>query len=141
MLSWEQPAGGVGGRGTDRHGQTQTNTDRTDRTGRTGRTGRHRNTRKVRRMTIRKQIIELLETGDHDAREISQLLSISEKEVYTHMPHVKKSVLAMGKKLIILPASCQVCGYRFKDRNRPKKPSRCPECKSERISNPRYSLG
>ncbi len=90
--------------------------------------------------TIRKQIIELLESGDHDAREISQLLSISEKEVYTHIPHIKKSVLAQGKKLIIIPSSCLICDYQFKDRSRPERPGKCPRCKSERIQNPRYLI-
>jgi transcriptional regulator len=91
--------------------------------------------------TIRQQMIALLESGDHDAREISQLLSISEKEVYTHISHIEKTVSAKGKKLIVIPPSCLVCGYAFAKRRRPGRPGKCPRCRSERITNPRFSAG
>ncbi len=91
--------------------------------------------------TIRQQIIDLLENNDHDAREISQLLRISEKEVYSHMTHIEKTVSAKGKKLLITPSACLACGYTFKQRNRPEPPGKCPRCKSERIRKPRFSIG
>ncbi len=90
--------------------------------------------------TIRQQIIALLEEDDHDAREISQLVSISEKDVYAHITHIGKTVSTKGKKLVIIPSSCLVCGYTFKQRNRPGRPGKCPRCKSERITNPRFSI-
>ncbi len=90
--------------------------------------------------TIRQQIISLLENNDHDAREVSQLLRISEKEVYSHMTHIEKTAAAKGKKLLIIPSSCLSCGYTFKKRNRPGRPGKCPRCKSERIRNPRFSI-
>ncbi len=37
-----------------------------------------------------------------------------------------------------MPATCKKCGYQFTDRERLKKPSRCPRCKSERIDPPRF---
>ncbi len=91
--------------------------------------------------TIRQQIITVLENGDHDVREISQLLGIREKEVYGHMTHIEKTLSAQGKKLILTPASCVECGYAFKRRSRPERPGKCPRCKSERITNPRFSVG
>lgn len=90
--------------------------------------------------TIRQQIMELLESDDHDAREISQQLGISEKEVYTHIPHIEKSLAKTGKSVAVKPAACLACGYQFKKRNRPEPPGKCPLCKNERIKKPRFSI-
>ena len=90
--------------------------------------------------TIRKQIISLLEHKECDARAISQQLSIREKEVYDHVPHIIRSVSAQGKTLTVIPALCNTCGYKFKDRKRITKPGRCPKCKNERIDPPRFMI-
>lgn len=90
--------------------------------------------------TIREQIIGLLGQEECDARVISQSLSISEKAVYDHLPHIIQTLSSQGKKLKITPASCISCGFEFKDRKRPNRPSRCPKCKSERIDSPRFRV-
>ena len=91
--------------------------------------------------TIRKQMIELLEKKEMSAREISQTIGIREKEIYTHLPHISRSVNAKREKLIIIPAECLGCGYVFEKRERFTRPSRCPQCKSEHIQNPIYRIG
>ena len=90
--------------------------------------------------TIREQIISLLGEEACDARFVSQSLGISEKTVYDHMPHIIQTLSAQGKKLKIDPASCVSCGFEFKDRKRPTKPSRCPKCKNERIDPPKFRV-
>jgi transcriptional regulator len=90
--------------------------------------------------TIREQIISLLGEEACDARLISQSLSISEKTVYDHLPHIIQSLSAQGKKLKTTPARCISCGFEFKDRKRPNRPSRCPKCKSERIDPPKFRV-
>jgi len=90
--------------------------------------------------TIREQILELLDQDECDARFISQYLSISEKAVYDHMPHIIQTLSAQGKRIKITPASCISCGFEFKDRKRPTKPSRCPRCKNERIDPPKFRV-
>lgn len=90
--------------------------------------------------TIRKQIIELLKQEECDARMISQQLSIREKEVYDHIPHIIRSVSARGKALTVIAAQCNTCGYQFKDRKKTTKPGRCPKCKKERIDPPRFTI-
>lgn len=90
--------------------------------------------------TIRQQLIELLSENEYDARDLSQQLGVRETVVYEHIPHITRSVNTMGKKLKIIPSRCAACGYTFKDRKRPAKPSRCPTCKSERIEKPRFYI-
>lgn len=91
--------------------------------------------------TIRKQIIELLDNEEMSARDLSRILSIREKEVYTHLSHIARSVTAQKKKLMIIPAECLECGFVFEKRKRFTRPSRCPHCKSEHIQNPVYRIG
>ena len=90
--------------------------------------------------TIRQQIIEILKTGEQNARQISQDLGIKEKEVYSHLPHISKSLSKHGKKLKTIPAACIDCGFKFKSSNRITKPGRCPLCKGQRIENPRFII-
>lgn len=91
-------------------------------------------------VTKRKQIIGLLSEKEMSAREISQEVSIREKEVYEHLPHIARSVIPHKKKLYIIPSLCLGCGYVFTDRKRFSPPSRCPRCKDEHIENPRYRI-
>ena len=90
--------------------------------------------------TIRQQIIFLLEAKTGDARMISQSVGISEKDVYSHIPHIRKTVASMGKSLAVRPARCMNCGYEFETRKKISKPGRCPRCKKERIEPPVFEI-
>jgi len=88
-------------------------------------------------MTIRKEIIALLSTGEWTAKDISQAMHIPEKEVYNHLEHVQRSLKgALGIKA---PA-CLSCGFTFTKRRTFRAPSRCPLCKSEHIKDPLFFL-
>ncbi|MDH4266921.1 MAG: transcriptional regulator [Deltaproteobacteria bacterium] len=88
--------------------------------------------------TLRKEIAKSLEQNSLDLREISQLFRIREREVLDHLQHIAKS--SHPKKLSMEPAQCKRCGFIFKKRDRLSTPSRCPICKSESISPPRYQI-
>jgi predicted Zn-ribbon and HTH transcriptional regulator len=88
--------------------------------------------------TLRKEIAAAIERESLDLREISQLFRIREREVLDHLQHISKS--AHPKRLTMKPAQCQRCGFVFKKRARLSAPSRCPLCKSESISPPRYQI-
>ncbi len=90
--------------------------------------------------TIREQMIDLLSEGPLSAHDISQTLKIQEKEVYSHLSHIKRSLLARRRRLYIVAARCISCGFTFKDRERFKKPGHCPVCRSGRIRPPQYGV-
>ncbi len=90
--------------------------------------------------TIRQKIISLLSEGDHGAKSISRILSISEKEVYDHLEHIGRSVKSHNRKLRIIPALCLECGFIFEGRNRFTPPGKCPKCKGEHIQDPEYGI-
>ncbi|MFN3803560.1 MAG: transcriptional regulator [Pyrobaculum sp.] len=94
--------------------------------------------------TIRERLAKVL----LEAREplsIYQLQALVEtdlkpNELYEELEHVKKTLKRMGYRLEVVPARCKKCGYEFRDRERLKKPSRCPHCKNERIDPPRFYI-
>jgi len=89
-------------------------------------------------LTLRKRIAEALEGECLDLREISKLFMIKEREALDHLNHIARSV--HPKHLTAEPASCKHCGFSFKKRTRLNSPGRCPVCKSEHISPPRFKI-
>ena len=90
--------------------------------------------------TVRQAIFDELSVGMKTIRELSQALRISEKEVISHLSHVEKSAGQRGYKFVMKPSECLKCGFTFERRGRMKRPSRCPECRSELLTNPGFGL-
>ncbi len=93
-------------------------------------------------LTTREKMIVLLSFTDIPltAKEIKDRLGIrNEKEVYEHLYHIAKSLKRKEKKLIVYLPRCRDCGYVF-NIDKPKKPSKCPKCKSENIEPPRFII-
>lgn len=91
-------------------------------------------------ITIRQQIITLLTDETMGARELSQTLHQSEKEIYAHLQHIGRSLKAEGRLLKIDPAVCLHCGFVFRQRRKPQPPGHCPNCRKTRIRRPRYHI-
>jgi predicted Zn-ribbon and HTH transcriptional regulator len=90
--------------------------------------------------TIRRKIISLMEGQSLCAKEISADVRISEKEVYGHLEHIKKTLSKSNQRLVVIPSECNKCGFLFKERDKLKKPSKCPVCNNESISEPFFSI-
>lgn len=90
--------------------------------------------------TIRQQIIDLLEKGDHSVRDISKAIGVREKEIFGHLEHIHLSMKNRREKLRISPYSCQACGFIFENRKKFTRPSRCPQCKKARIDAAMYHI-
>ncbi len=89
--------------------------------------------------TSRQAIRELLLEQPLSALEISQLLSLPEKEVLSHLEHLARAP-GPGCHFQVTPAACKHCGFSFKKRERLTSPSRCPLCRGESIRRPRFAL-
>jgi len=89
--------------------------------------------------TLRQMIKELLLEQSHSSLELSQRLSLSEKDVLDHLTHIARSP-GSGYRFQIIPAVCNNCGFVFKKRERLTIPSRCPVCHHESIRRPRFAL-
>lgn len=82
--------------------------------------------------TIRRQILERLRQAPAGLRELGRELGLREKEAAEHVAHAVRS-LEPGERLREVPAACLACGFVFRKRERFQTPSRCPQCRSERI--------
>lgn len=94
--------------------------------------------------TRRQRIVELLESeGSYGFDELREALAVPVHVLKSDLEHVEKSVRGAGKKLVVEPPRCLDCGFVFRGRGQRHfhAPSRCPECRSESVSQPRLSVG
>ncbi len=90
--------------------------------------------------TIRDQLHKELCAGWVTARQLSTLVGIAEKAVPAHLEHLRKSAAGAGERFEVEPAVCNKCDYRFEARERLTRPTRCPQCRGERIDPPRFRI-
>ena len=93
-----------------------------------------------RAATVRRQILSVLTEGPRSAREVSGEIGVSEKEVYGHLDHIRRSLLGSGRRLKVTPAQCRKCGYEFVSRQRLTRPGKCPVCRNEAIHPPAFEV-
>ena len=92
--------------------------------------------------TPRQRIMDLLTTMPPlTSRQIAEIVGVSERQVEDHLIHIVKSVARDRTLRFILESpECKDCDFVFRERERLTRPSRCPKCRSEAISEPRYSI-
>ena len=94
-----------------------------------------------RAATVRQAIREVLRDETLSAVEISERVGVREREVAEHLEHLRRSLARRGEQLVVEPARCVSCGFRFRKRERLSRPGRCPQCGGGRIESPRFALG
>ena len=92
------------------------------------------------KQTVRQEIIHLLSVDEFTLRDLSQALSIPEKEVVDHLSHIDRTVRNQGGNLMEIPYQCLSCGFVFDKRTRFSKPGRCPTCKNSHIQTARFHI-
>lgn len=90
--------------------------------------------------TLRRAISELILDQPLSALEISGQVHITEKDVYSHLEHIRLSLHAAGQHLEVTPAECRSCGFVFTKRDRLTTPGKCPICRSETIFEPLFAI-
>jgi predicted Zn-ribbon and HTH transcriptional regulator len=89
--------------------------------------------------TRRQQIIERLADGEWEFDELRREFGLTVKVLEEDLRHIERSVRAGGRRLILKPASCEVCDFVFKS-TAPHPPGRCPSCRDRRISGPWFRI-
>lgn len=90
--------------------------------------------------THRQKLLVLLGEEPLSARELSAAVGLPEKEIYAHLEHLRKSLHRGPKRLEVTAPVCRKCGFSFAKRSRLTRPSRCPVCRSETISEALFAL-
>ena len=89
----------------------------------------------TRRQEIRALLAERAWTLD----ELAARYLMPKRVLVNDLEHIARSVTPR-QRLKILPPTCGVCGFRFKDRTRFSDPSRCPRCKNEHLASQRLRI-
>ncbi len=88
--------------------------------------------------TTRQRLADRLREGPATASELADSLSLPTAVVYEHLGHVSRSV-GDDESFLVAPPTCRNCGFDGFD-DPVNYPSRCPECKSERIEEPAFLI-
>jgi transcriptional regulator len=88
---------------------------------------------------FRKDLIPLLQERAMTIKEISRLVGQKEVDTLSDLEHLIRSLKHGDQKLAIDPAVCRKCGFEFGP-EKLNKPSRCPKCKSNFVSEPRLQI-
>jgi len=92
-------------------------------------------------LTVRQRILREITGTLRSSRQLAELIRIPERDIEDHLTHLVKSVSRdRTRRFVLDPSACQHCSYVFRERTRLRRPSRCPRCRSEDISPPRFGI-
>lgn len=83
----------------------------------------------------RKDLIDLLLDNPMSLVEVAKELDISPKDLEDDIHHLQKSLRHSEYRLVVHPAICRKCGFKFKQ-EKLHKPGKCPHCHETWIQEP-----
>ncbi len=89
--------------------------------------------------TTRQRIADFLRDETAAASRLAAEFGITTATALTHVEHISRSLAGSDEQLLAAPPECRDCGFeRFEDLT--NRPSRCPDCKSEDVTEPTYTI-
>ncbi len=89
--------------------------------------------------TTRERMADRLREESLSAAALAREFDLRAADALEHVRHVARSLEGTGERLLVAPPECRDCGFdRFDDPA--NRPSRCPECKSESVSEPHFRV-
>jgi predicted Zn-ribbon and HTH transcriptional regulator len=89
--------------------------------------------------TTRQRIADRLREEPMAAGTIARTFEIQTSDALTHVEHIARSLDSTDEQLLVAPPECDACGFADFD-DLTNRPSRCPECKHESVSEPAYRI-
>lgn len=91
--------------------------------------------------TTRQRIADALRDAPRTASELSETVGVSRSAAYRHLRHVAQSVDSDDgdEQFLVAPPECRECGFSAFD-DPVNYPSRCPDCRSERIEEAVFKI-
>ena len=89
--------------------------------------------------TTRERIAAALRESAATPSDLSARVGTSRSAVYDHLRHVARSLEGRDETVLVAPPTCRDCGFDGFD-DPANVPSRCPECKSESIDEPEFTI-
>ena len=89
--------------------------------------------------TTRQRIADVLREDPAAASILAAEFGITTSTALTHVEHISRSLETTEEELLAAPPACRDCGFdRFEDLT--NRPSGCPACKSEDVTEPTYTI-
>jgi len=89
--------------------------------------------------TTRQRIADHLRHEPAAAGSLATEFGIRSTTALSHVEHIAQSLDSTDEQLLVAPPECRECGFTDFD-DLINRPSRCPECKSESIEEPRFVI-
>lgn len=89
--------------------------------------------------TTRERMTDRLREETLTPSALAREFEVTAGEALTHVDHIAKSLAEGDETLLAAPPTCQECEFDDFD-NLVNRPSRCPECKSEKLSEPAFRV-
>lgn len=91
--------------------------------------------------TTRRQLAERLREEPATPSELAVAFDLTPEAILSHLEHVARSIDGRDddEQLLVAPPACRRCGFDDYD-DLLNRPSRCPACKSESISEPTITV-
>lgn len=89
--------------------------------------------------TTRERMADRLREEPLTASAIAREFDVTASDAITHVQHISRSLDATDEELLVAPPECGDCGFDGFD-DLLNRPSRCPECKSENVTEPTFRV-
>lgn len=80
------------------------------------------------------KIKEMLEIEPWSAYKLANYFKVEAAEILKDLEIIKRAI--RPKRIEIIPAICEGCGFQFRNRAKLKAPTKCPKCKIEAVDDP-----
>ena len=88
---------------------------------------------------FRRDLIDILLGNPMTVNQIARLLDESPSRIADDLNHLLRSLKHTEYKAVVEPARCRACGFQFSE-EKLTKPSKCPECKSTWVQEPKIGI-
>ncbi len=89
--------------------------------------------------TTRERMADRLREEALSAGALANEFDVTTAAALDHVRHVARSLEATDEQLLVAPPECRDCGFDGFD-DPVNRPSRCPECKSEAVEEPAFTV-
>ena len=89
--------------------------------------------------TTRERIADRLRDEALSAGALARTFGVRTPVALDHVRHIARSLAATDDQLQVAPPTCRDCGFDGFD-DPVNRPSRCPECRSEALSEPVFRI-
>ncbi len=89
--------------------------------------------------TTRQRITDRLRTEAATPSVLATEFDVTAGAAIRHVEHISQSLEPTDEQLLVAPPECRDCGFTDFD-DLLNRPSRCPECKSEAVAEPTFTV-